>query len=467
MEDMNKHMMNKKIYISVLLWCLFSLQLFAFQFEKNDKIVFIGNSITHGGSFHNVLRTFLATRYQKDLTIFNKGISGDVAQGVLDRLEEDILSEKPTVAFVMLGMNDVQRWAYVKNPSKGQIKAQENAIVVYKEKAALVIKKLQEHNIRIILLTPTIFDENPLIKRNNNIGVNEALGKCATYIKSLGKKHQLRVVDFYTILNQINKEQQEINPNFTIIGKDRVHPGKTGHFVMGYQLIETLEKENRMVSNISIHVKKKKTLQAINCSITKIEGNSKHLKFSVLANSLPVPLSQFDKNGQQLVPFSDNLNQEFLSFKKLRKGNYKLSIDGVFIGSFNEKSLENGIRLDTITKTPQYQQALKVKQVSDQIRWHQNKIRDLRYVDYMQLKIKVPSLAKEEKIKLAKEKYTEFENSKSQYLGYYKKMLKNYINNLGKETTVKQQIVKLRQELFKLSKPVERLYELVIIDNDK
>ena len=53
------------------------MQLFAFQFEKNDKIVFIGNSITHGGSFHNVLRTFLATRYQKDLTIFNKGI-GDL-----------------------------------------------------------------------------------------------------------------------------------------------------------------------------------------------------------------------------------------------------------------------------------------------------------------------------------------------------------------------------------------------------
>ena len=211
MVDINKYIMDKKIYISILLWCLFSMQLFAFQFEKNDKIVFIGNSITHGGSFHNVLRTFLATRYQKDLTIFNKGISGDVAQGVLDRLEEDILSEKPTVAFVMLGMNDVQRWAYVKNPSKDQIKAQENAIVDYKEKTALVIKKLQEHNIRIILLTPTIFDENLLIKRNNNIGVNEALGKCATYIKSLGKKHQLKVVDFYTILNQINKEQQEIN----------------------------------------------------------------------------------------------------------------------------------------------------------------------------------------------------------------------------------------------------------------
>ena len=85
----------------------------------------------------------------------------------------------------------------------------------------------------------------------------------------------------------------------------------------------------------------------------------------------------------------------------------------------------------------------------------------------MQLKIKTASLSTEKKIKLAKEKYTELEKSKNQYLGYYKKMLKNYINNLDKEAPVKQQIIKARQQLFQQSKPVEHQYELVAIDSNK
>jgi endoglucanase len=80
----------------------------SFHFEKNARVVFVGNSITHGGMFHNNILLYHVTRFpHKNILTFNCGVSGDVTWGVLDRMEEDILINKPTHAVIMLGMNDV------------------------------------------------------------------------------------------------------------------------------------------------------------------------------------------------------------------------------------------------------------------------------------------------------------------------------------------------------------------------
>lgn len=65
--------------------------------NKND-IVFVGNSITEqGGSW--------AARFN-DSTIRNRGISGDVTAGVLQRLGE-IWYSKPRALFILIGINDM------------------------------------------------------------------------------------------------------------------------------------------------------------------------------------------------------------------------------------------------------------------------------------------------------------------------------------------------------------------------
>ena len=70
-----------------------------FRLLPNDKgeIIFLGDSITDGCDwsemFHNPL-------------IKNRGISGDVARGVLDRLAE-VVESKPAKVFLMIGINDL------------------------------------------------------------------------------------------------------------------------------------------------------------------------------------------------------------------------------------------------------------------------------------------------------------------------------------------------------------------------
>jgi lysophospholipase L1-like esterase len=63
------------------------------------KIIMLGNSITEGGDWKKLL---------KDSTIINRGISGDVTFGVLNRID-DIIQRQPSKVFLLLGINDLSR----------------------------------------------------------------------------------------------------------------------------------------------------------------------------------------------------------------------------------------------------------------------------------------------------------------------------------------------------------------------
>ena len=71
------------------------------EFKKNpigeNKVVFLGNSITQGGGDWN-------KRYNSEV-IVNRGVSGDFTNGVLQRLDE-IIFYRPTSVFIMIGINE-------------------------------------------------------------------------------------------------------------------------------------------------------------------------------------------------------------------------------------------------------------------------------------------------------------------------------------------------------------------------
>jgi hypothetical protein len=69
-------------------------------FKNGDVICFLGDSITHGGQYHEFLQLFYATRYPElTLSFHNCGISGDNAAGMIERFEEDVMKHKPTHVF--------------------------------------------------------------------------------------------------------------------------------------------------------------------------------------------------------------------------------------------------------------------------------------------------------------------------------------------------------------------------------
>lgn len=62
-------------------------------------IIFLGNSITNGGEWSELFQ---------NKHVKNRGISGDIAMGVYDRLDP-IVKGKPAKIFLLIGINDVAR----------------------------------------------------------------------------------------------------------------------------------------------------------------------------------------------------------------------------------------------------------------------------------------------------------------------------------------------------------------------
>jgi len=75
------------------------LTLFRLLPDTKGEIVFLGNSITDIGEWSEIWQ---------NPTVKNRGISGDITFGVLARLDE-VLSSKPKMLFVMIGVNDIAR----------------------------------------------------------------------------------------------------------------------------------------------------------------------------------------------------------------------------------------------------------------------------------------------------------------------------------------------------------------------
>ena len=67
--------------------------------NSSGEIIFLGNSITDGCNW---------TELFSDLRVKNRGISGDVTEGILNRLDE-VTESNPAKIFIMIGINDLAR----------------------------------------------------------------------------------------------------------------------------------------------------------------------------------------------------------------------------------------------------------------------------------------------------------------------------------------------------------------------
>ncbi len=348
-------------------------------FNNGDTVCWIGDSITHGGSYHALIQLFYVTRFpDRDITYYNCGIGGDRASGIMGkgtgfRFKCDILSHKPTVATIMLGMNDIGRSGYKPEAEYDEkrlprIKEEKAAAIAgYETNMKLLIDGLHAAGSRVILLQPSIYDETAVLATDKNgisVGANSALGACAEKMKEWSIQYKAGLVDFYGRMNAINAAEQKKSPSFTIVGKDRIHPGPVGHFVMAYAFL----KDTGMtpwVAKIKVDGKNGAVLEATNCTISKTSASHGKLAFECLENSLPFPIPPDASTALALVPFVRELNQELLTVPNLPAGKWSLAIDGQTCGEYSSQELTAGVNLATNDKTPQYQQAAAIMLEND------------------------------------------------------------------------------------------------------
>ncbi|MGJ8692537.1 MAG: GDSL-type esterase/lipase family protein [Thalassotalea sp.] len=362
------------------------------KFNTGERIVFIGDSITHGGSYHKNIFLFNATRYpNKKLRYYNAGVSGDTAAGTIERFDEDVTRHQPSIATIMLGMNDSESWLYEQAPVTATEQAkflteQSQIRGKYLANMNTLAESLTALNSQIIFIKPSIYDDTAQLPKTSLIGKNAELIHYGKEIEQLAKKHQATIVDFQTPLLKVNKSLQAQDPKASVIGADRVHPAEQGHFVMAYSFLSA-QAESQYVSNFQIDAKAKQLNTFTQCDLTQaVTITSRSVDFWCQGKTLPFPVEVGQQEAAKWVPFQAELNQQFYQVAGLEKGLYQLTIDDTIVGKYSYQTLAKGINLAANRKTPMYQQALKVKALNDQRAQLSAQIRTVIHVHYRMLK---------------------------------------------------------------------------------
>ena len=131
-------------------------------FEQNpigeNKIVFLGNSLTEGGQWN---------KYFPEAAPVNRGISGDNTEGMLNRIDEIAISH-PAQLFILAGINDISQNV----PNKQIIKHYRYIIQRVKEQSpetAIYIQSLLPINNDFGRYKRLIGKEKQIIKLNKEL----------------------------------------------------------------------------------------------------------------------------------------------------------------------------------------------------------------------------------------------------------------------------------------------------------
>lgn len=335
-------------------------------FKNGDRVVFLGDSITHHGQYMEQIALYYATRFpEADIWFSNSGQSGDVVSGAMRRLERDVFAKKPTVVAVMFGMNDVRRGDWPRRGgSKRQCARRRKAIGDFKANMVKLVSAIREraNNPTIVYLTPSPFDQTCLIGgKPSNLVCNNGLADLGAWIAARAKDEGALCVDLQTFLRSLNEREQAKDPHWSFMrsGKDafdRVHPSVFGHQFFAYAFLKA-QGVPADVSRIAIDAARGVATDLCNAEVKDLVTTKTSVSFTARETALPYPFDGERRKACEYAPIVEDLNRETFRVTGLAAGAYVLKIDGRTVGEWTAQELAAGVNLAMNEQTPQNEQA--------------------------------------------------------------------------------------------------------------
>lgn len=211
--------MKKLQFISVILFlsCAFAPQ-------KKTKVIFFGDSITELGVKRDryvgyILKMDSMLKVEKKADLFEltgSGISGNKVYDLYLRMEDDVLSKKPDVVVVYVGVNDV--WH---KTLRGTGTDADKFDKFYQA----IINKLKVQNIKAILCTPAVVGE----KTDYSNPLDGDLNLYSHIIRDLAKKNNLPLIDLRKKYHDYLEKNNPDNKEKGILTYDGVHMNNEGN----------------------------------------------------------------------------------------------------------------------------------------------------------------------------------------------------------------------------------------------
>lgn len=209
-------------------------------FEKNDKLVMIGDSITdcgrsrpageglfdpYGNGYVNMVKSFLDAHHPElAIRVVNRGNSGNTVRELAARWQEDVLDLDPDWLSVMIGINDV--WRQFDSPGMTEIHVE---IEEYENTLERLIRSTLPGLKGLILVTPYFIEPNraePMRARMDAYGAT---------VKALAKKYDAVLVDTQAGFDRMLEHMHPM-----ALAWDRVHPNSSGHGLLTKCFLEAV-----------------------------------------------------------------------------------------------------------------------------------------------------------------------------------------------------------------------------------
>ena len=212
-------------------------------FEKNDTVLFIGDSISDydrarpvgeglfnawGQSYVACAGALLSCMYPElGLRVINMGISGNQVRDLKERWQTDVFDLKPDWVSVLIGINDV--WRQFDSPQMPETHVSpEEFEQTYEELIRETLPRVKG----MILMTPYYMETN------TRDAMRARMDQYGAIVKELALKYDLILVDLQAGWDRLFQYMHSTN-----IAWDRVHPNQTGCMYIAKQFLAAVGAE--------------------------------------------------------------------------------------------------------------------------------------------------------------------------------------------------------------------------------
>lgn len=229
--------MNKLLKQACLWLLLPSIITAAFtMLAPKKRVVFFGDSITQAavdsGGYIDVLnKKLIQNGKSEQFELVGAGISGNKVPDLQKRLEKDVLSKKPDVVFIYIGINDV--WHFTHPSTNG------NGTPVDKFESGLsdVVNQIKKSGAKVIVCTPSMIGE----KHDGSNAQDQMLDQYAAISRKVAKSTGSQLCDLRKAFVAHLKTNNQSNEEKNILTTDGVHLNEKGNAFVAEQMMKYLK----------------------------------------------------------------------------------------------------------------------------------------------------------------------------------------------------------------------------------
>jgi len=184
----------------------------ALAVRNGDKIAFMGDSITAGGTQPKGYVTLVMEALKEeglDVSVVPAGQSGNRSSDMLARLDADVISKQPQWMLLSCGVNDV--WHF--KLRLGAQTFQGIPLEEYKKNITAILDKAEAAGIKVMILTSTMIGEDPERELNRNlIPYND-------FLRQIAKERNCLLADLNTDMQEALKKIPDVEGPAKMFGE--------------------------------------------------------------------------------------------------------------------------------------------------------------------------------------------------------------------------------------------------------